>query len=171
MAKKKKNYNPNLIKARRSYTIKEIAEVYGRHSQTVQRWLKQGLKPIEGISNPYLIMGEEVRRFLKERRLKRKYSLKPGEFFCPKCHSPRKSLYNRHSIEATGRMLGKHRQLIIKGVCEVCGHRLLLFSSDRKVQELKEKGLLILEQETALTGRGYSSINAYIGEGGKDDKG
>ena len=40
----KKTRNPNLVKARHSYTFQEIAEVYKVHLRTVQNWRKKGLE-------------------------------------------------------------------------------------------------------------------------------
>lgn len=169
MAKKKKKHNPNLVRLRRSYTFAEIAEVYAVHRRTVQLWRKQGLNVIDDKSKPFLIIGADVRSFLKERRLKRKHPLKPGEFFCPRCKIPRKSLQDRISVEITNKRLGRYRQAIIRGECEVCQCRLFRFSSDRKVQELMKTGLNIAEHKTSLIGSGDSSVNTDMqrGENGK----
>jgi hypothetical protein len=163
MGKRKRKYNANLVRARHSYTFSEIAEVYQIHPRTVQSWRKQGLKVIDELSKPYLVIGEEIKGFLKEKAKKRKHRLKTGEFFCPRCRLPRKSLPDKIVIEITDRKLGKtHRQAIIKGVCEVCNRPVLLFSSDRKVQEMQEKGLLFVEHKKILIGSGDSSVNADI---------
>jgi hypothetical protein len=167
MAKKKRRLNPNLVRLRRSYTFAEIAEVYGIHARTVQGWRKQGLNVIDDKSKPFLIIGADVRSFLREKQRKRKRPLKPGEFFCPRCGIPRKSLQNRISVEITNKRLGRYRQAIIKGTCKVCRCRLFRFSSDRKVQELTKTGLKIAEHKTSLIGRGDSFVNTDIG-GGKN---
>ena len=174
MAKKKRKYNPNLIRLRHSYTLSEISEVYGVHKRTVQSWKKQGLKVIDETSKPYLVIGAEIKQFLKDNRRKRKHPLKPGEFFCPRCQNPRKSLQDQLSVEITNKRLGRYRQAIIigryrqaiiKGVCEVCHCPLFLFSSDRKVQELKENGLMLTEHKATLFGSGDSSLNTDIKRG------
>ena len=168
MTKNKRTYNPNLIKIRHSYTLAEIAEVYKIHARTAQSWHKQGLNAIDETTRPYLFIGAEIRRFLKERTRNRKHPLKEGEFFCVKCHKPRKSLNNKITIEVTDKKLGKTcKQAFIKGVCAVCTQPLRLFSSDRKVQELKAKSLFIKEHRTQLTGNGDSSLNTDIKRGKK----
>jgi hypothetical protein len=169
MPKKKRKHNPNLVRLRRSYTFAEIAEVYAVHRRTVHAWRKQGLNVIDDKSKPFLIIGADVRSFLKERRRRRKHPLKPGEFFCPRCGIPRKSLQNRISVEITNKRLGRYRQAIIRGICEVCRCRLFRFSSDRKVQELTKTGLNIAEHKTSLIGSGDSFVNSDIqrGENGK----
>lgn len=166
MAKKKRKYNPNLVKLRHSYTLAEIAEVYGVHKRTVQSWRKRGLKAIDETSKPYLVIGAEIRGFIKENSEKRKHPLKPREFFCPRCQNPRRSLENRLRVEITEKKLGKRYKLaIIKGICEVCRCKLFRFSSDRKIQELKEKGLILAEHKTTLIGSGGSSVNTDIKRG------
>jgi hypothetical protein len=169
MAKRKIKHNPNLVRARRSYTFAEIAEVYGVHRRTVENWRNQGLNVIDDKSKPFLVIGADVRSFLREKQRRRKHPLKPGEFFCPRCGAPRESLQDRFSIEITERRLGRYRQAIIKGVCEVCRCRLFRFSSDKKVEELMKTGLNIAEHKTSLIGSGDSFVNTDIqrGENGK----
>ena len=162
MARKKRKYNPNLVKLRHSYTLAEIAEVYGVHTRTVQSWRKRGLKTIDETSRPYLVIGAEIRGFIRENSQKRKHPLKPGEFFCPRCQRPRKSHQDQFSVEITEKRLGRYKLAIIKGICEVCRCRLFRFSSDRKIQELKEKGVALAEHKTTLIGSGDSSVNTDI---------
>jgi len=160
MVKKKRTRSPNLIKTRHSYTLKEIAEIYKLHPGTVQSWRKKGLKVIDEGTKPYLVIGEEIQRFLKERARKRKYPLKPGEFFCTKCRKPRRSHPDKLSVEITDKMLGKTcKKAVVKGVCEVCNQSFCLFSSDRKIQEWVGKGLLLLRHQGTIIGYEYSSVN------------
>ena len=167
MAKKRK-YNPNHIKTRHSYSLVEIAEIFNVHPGTVQSWLKQGLNVIDETTKPYLIYGQDVRSFLKDKARKRKHPLKTGEFFCPKCKCPRKSRPGEISAEFTDRKLGNgSNQVFIRGRCAVCDTGLILFSSDRKLKELTENGLMILEYEVLLTGNGNASLNMGIMGRGK----
>ena len=75
MAKKKRKYNPNLVRSRRSYTLEEIAEIYTLHIRTVQDWHINGLKSIDPNRKPLLVLGEEIRRYLKQKSQKRKHKL------------------------------------------------------------------------------------------------
>jgi len=168
MPKKKRTYKTNLIRVKHCYTIKEIKELFGLNIKTVQSWTKQGLKVVEGSTKPFYIMGEDLKLFLKERAKKRKFKLKTDEFFCPKCHGARKSLPLMYHLELTGKKLGENsKQVYIKGVCEECGQSLTLFSSDRKVEELRENGLHLLEHKKTLIGNGDSSVNTDIKGGTK----
>jgi hypothetical protein len=138
---KKRKPNPNLVRSRHSYTFAEIAEVYGIHVRTVQSWRKKGMRVIDEMTKPYLVLGYDVRVFLKERAQKRRSPLEIGEFFCPRCRGPRRSQPGKLFAEATGKTLGpRFRQVLIRGVCTVCGQTLVLFSSDRKVEEWRKGG-------------------------------
>jgi len=166
MAKNKRNHNPNLIKTRHSYSIVEIVEILKIHSRTVLSWIKQGLAIAGKDGNSYLISGEELKRFLKEKRQKHKHSLKAGEFYCTKCQSARKSLSEKLNIIVTDKRLGKDsKQTFIKGVCEVCNTTLTLFSSDKKAQEWKDKAMSLQEYKKVLFGSKHSSYNTDLTRG------
>jgi hypothetical protein len=165
MKKGKRRHNPKRVRLRRSYTFAEIAEVYGIHTRTVQRWREQGMEAVDETSKPYLVMGEEVRRFLREKNRKCKHPLEPDEFFCPRCRVARKSLPHRISIEFTDKRLGRYRQAVIRGECEICQCRLTRFSSDKQVPELMKTGLNITEHKTSLVGSGDSSVNVDMSRG------
>ncbi len=164
MTKIKRNHNQNLIKERHSYRFAEIAETLSVHTRTVQQWHKQGLKVLDEARKPYLVYGVDLKQFLKDKRQKQKHPLKTGEFFCPKCCSARKSLPENITFEVTQKKLGKtSKQAFVRGICEVCGQPLLLFSSDRKIEELKIKGVFSSERKTTLYGNRDSSCNTDIG--------
>ncbi len=166
MAKKKRNHNPNRIKARHSYSFAEIAENLNIHRRTVQSWHKQGLKVIDEGIKPYLVSGADLKQFLIAKRQKHKHTLQADEFFCPKCQKPRKSIKDKLQIILTDKRLGKtSKQVVIKGICEVCNTRLTRFSSDRKERELQEKGGILAENETLLSRNGDSSVNTDIQRG------
>ncbi|PKK83705.1 MAG: hypothetical protein CVT49_07405 [candidate division Zixibacteria bacterium HGW-Zixibacteria-1] len=170
MARKKRKHNPNLIKGRRSYTFAEIAQVFGVHVRTVQIWRKHGLKIIDETSKPYLVSGEDVRDFLRVKYSKRKQELQPGEFFCVSCRSPRRSLPQNVRIISTGRKLGScYKQVIIKGVCSVCGRNLTVFSSDRKWLKLSKIITKLTECKIQLIGTEGHCFNTDI-DGGLDEE-
>jgi len=164
MKKKKRNHNPNLIKERHSYSFAEIAETLNVHARTVQSWHKQGLKVLDEARKPYLVYGGDLKQFIKSKHQKQKHPLKTGEFYCPKCQTARESLPENITFEVTQKKLGKtSRQAFIRGICEVCGQSLLLFSSDRKIEELKIKGVFSSERKATLYGNRDSSCNTDIG--------
>lgn len=124
------NYNVHLIKAKRSYSISEIASLLQVDRKTCHRWLKDGgLKVIEKGVNPLLVMGVDLICFIKEKKAKRAKSLSKDEFFCMKCHKAVKARSGSEKITKTGKMIGRaHLEQLNKiGICEVCGTRLNRF--------------------------------------------
>ncbi len=170
MTPKKRTYNHNRVKARHTYTFQELAEVFRLYAGTIQSWRKEGLTVLDTTTKPYLILGEEIIRFLKEKRRKRKHLLKPGEFFCTTCRTPRHSQPDKFSIQITDKRMGKTtRQAFIRGICEVCGQRLCVFSSDRKVKAMCEAGLLPAEHQTVLFENNNNSVNTDILRGQENE--
>ena len=157
---KKRKHNPNRIKENHSYSIKEVAKLLNIHIRTVQSWRKQGLQVIDTDIKPYLIYGKELKRFVKDKTAKNTFKLKSGEFFCPKCRCPRLSIKEAIRILLTNKRLGLISiQALIKGRCEVCNTTLTLFSSNKKLQEMKGKGMLLPELEALLSSDRDGSLN------------
>lgn len=124
------NYNINLITARRSYCVNEIASLLGINRKTCGRWIKCGdLKVIEENVNPLLVMGADLINFIKEKREKRKIHLKENEFFCVKCHKAVKAKIGSEQIIKTGKKIGKDSKEQFKktGICENCGTKINKF--------------------------------------------
>ena len=83
-----KNFNPNLAKIHRNYTVEEVANLYGVHKNTVRAWInKHGLLTNDDM-RPILILGSHLREYLQERRTKNKCKCLPHEVFCLKCKKP-----------------------------------------------------------------------------------
>lgn len=80
---------PWRVKQAVAYDVAEAAKLLGVHHNTVRRWLKDGLEPIDD-RRPLLIHGSRLKAFLSKRRQDRKQTCRPGEFFCFRCRTPRK---------------------------------------------------------------------------------
>jgi len=161
--RKKRTFNPRVFRSKRAYSFVEIAEMLRTHIRTVQIWRRDGLKILDDGVKPFLVMGEDLHEFLLDRVAKRKKPLQPGEFFCTRCQSPRRSRAEHLRLELTKRMLGaNHRQAIMRGNCEVCGSRLCLFSSEQKLGEWPKSALMPTERRLALGSNGESSTNTDI---------
>ena len=63
----RRKLNPRLISLRREYSFKEIAQIFGLHIRTVQKWPKHGLKILDGTLSPILVLGSDLKEFLKEK--------------------------------------------------------------------------------------------------------
>jgi hypothetical protein len=86
---KRRHPNHRLVKIHRSYTVGEIATLFGVHKNTVRRWVKDGLATIDN-KRPMLILGSGLADFLKARRIKNKQKCKPGELYCVRCRLPKR---------------------------------------------------------------------------------
>ena len=86
MGKRHPNYR--LVKIHRSYTVEEIAKLFGVHKNTVRRWVKDGLATTDD-KRPMLILGHVLVAFLQARRKKNKQTCKPGEIYCVRCRAPK----------------------------------------------------------------------------------
>ena len=112
--RRKRTYNVRLIKATLSYSVQDIADLYGLHKGTVLLWLKNGLQPIDR-QRPYLIRGDELARFLSARQGRRKRKCAVNEFYCFRCREPREA----HSGTVRLAPDGSNR-VRLKAACSVC---------------------------------------------------
>lgn len=83
-----KSYNPRRAKLHRSYTVAELATVFGVTRAAVRAWVKAGLPAIR-TSGPLLILGADAQGFLVQRQSVRRRTCPPGSLYCLKCREPR----------------------------------------------------------------------------------
>jgi hypothetical protein len=119
-------YNPQRVKRHLTYSAKDVSSLYGIHEKTVLRWISlEGLAPVEGTRNPYLIPGSVLRSFIEIGRKKSKAPLQPDEFYCLKCRTGRHSKPECVEVIRTGKKMGTNKFSGRKiGICEVCGRRI-----------------------------------------------
>ncbi|WP_373086127.1 helix-turn-helix domain-containing protein [Sneathiella sp.] len=120
-------YNLRLIRENYTYTVYEIAALYGMTSDTVFRWIRrEGLKRILG-TKKYFVHSSDLRRFLEQKNARNKQPCAAGEIYCCKCHRPQKP--NAAFLNAK-RM--PNRTVRVSGRCEVCNTRVNTFVSAKK---------------------------------------
>jgi hypothetical protein len=85
---RKRHPNHRRVKVHRSYTVEEIAGLFGIHKNTVRAWVKAGLPTCDN-KRPVLILGRDLIAFLQARRAKNKQPCRPGEIYCVRCRSPK----------------------------------------------------------------------------------
>jgi len=106
--------NPRLVKIHRNYSVDDIARLFGLHKNTVRNWLKQGLPTIDD-RRPILVLGQELSRFLHERRQKAKQSCGPGRLYCIACRAPKVPAGKMAECTPTGPLAGS-----LCGICPDC---------------------------------------------------
>lgn len=84
----KRHPNHRRVKIHRSYTVEEIASLFGTHKNTVRAWVKGGLPTCDD-KRPTLILGTDLAAFLQTRRAKNKQTCQPGEIYCVRCRAPK----------------------------------------------------------------------------------
>ncbi len=103
----------NRIKALRTYTIEEAAEVSSVSPRTIRNWIAKGLR-VMGREHPALIRGDDLRNFIKRQREGRKIKIALDRFFCVRCRKGQKAAGGFADCNITG----KH--VTLTALCEVC---------------------------------------------------
>ena len=125
-----KNYNTSRINKNKSYTVIETAKKLNVCKRTVRRWVKEGLKIIPEIY-PYLIKGNDLVVFLKDRQNKRKTKLANNEIYCVKCKKAIKPKDNAVRLIYSGKTLGNGcKDFNIEGICPICKNKIYRLSND-----------------------------------------
>jgi hypothetical protein len=106
--------NPRIAKIHRNYSVEEISRLFGVHKHTVRNWLRQGLKPIDN-QRPTLVRGEELCRFLSDRRARAKQTCGPGRIYCLPCRAPKVPAGNMAECIQAGESTGT-----LQGICPDC---------------------------------------------------
>jgi excisionase family DNA binding protein len=103
------------LRAARSYTPEEAATALGVSVGTIRSWVKKGL-PIMKAQRPYLMLGEDLKAYLKAQTGKRRAALQPTELYCLSCKAPRTPMGMMvdciPQTPTTARLLG---------LCDACG--------------------------------------------------
>ena len=117
--------NPRLVKIHRSYTVEEVANLFGAHKNTVRIWMRKGLAAVDD-RRPTLIHGLDLVRFIEARRRSAKQPCPSGQMYCLKCRVPKAPAAAMADYlpftETTGNL---------RGLCPTCGtlmHRRVAFS-------------------------------------------
>jgi len=113
-----RNYKLSKIKTKRSYLLKEIADMFNVHVRTVQSWIKSGLEPLEGTKSPYYVMGYDLKDYLSKQNETGKVKLKNREFYCLAC---KKGVVPTHIEVLDNGIVGNNmKSFRLKGSCPIC---------------------------------------------------
>jgi hypothetical protein len=150
--------NPNRAKCLRSYSIRQLADLFGVHKNTVANWQRNGLSPIDGCK-PILFQGAVVRRFLAKRNAERKRPCPPGMLFCFRCRVPRPPAHGLIEYVPITPKTGNARAFC--STCETLMHRRV----SRSALATKMPGLDVQfpEAPLRLIGKTSASLNCDSG--------
>jgi hypothetical protein len=123
--------NPKLAKIHRSYSVDEVSRLFTVHKNTVRNWLGQGLKPIDD-QRPIVVLGQELRRFLADRRGRSKQTCGPGRIFCQPCRAPKVPALNMADCIQIGDTAGK-----LQGICPDCGRMIYRRVNPQKLDSVR----------------------------------
>jgi hypothetical protein len=123
--------NPLLAKIHRSYSVEEIARLFNIHKNTIRSWFKLGLKPIDG-RRPTVVRGEEIRRFLAERRARAKRACGPGRIYCLPCRAPKIPAGKMADCVATSDTIGT-----LRGICPDCDRMIYRKVNPQKIAAVR----------------------------------
>lgn len=160
----KRRHNLRKIVSKRCYSTEEIAELLNVHIQTVRSWRKQGLKPIEETSSPFLFLGSDIREFLSQELAKQRVKLAPGECYCLRCRKGVKPV--NPSILDRNIGIGKDKQSVFEiGTCPECGLKLRRFSTLKKgVKPSKPEQKIEQPKQQIVPEKGQLSLFQFNGE-------
>lgn len=134
----KRNYDTRKIKGKRCYTVDALAGLLGTHPNTVRGWLrKDGLSAaLIDQKRPLMMYGTAIRKWLKGRQQKRRWTCAANEMSCFSCNGP------RQIKDGSFRILPSNTQkLFAQGQCVDCGRTLNRFETlankDKLIRQFK----------------------------------
>lgn len=157
---KKRTYPVRLVKENYTYSVEQIADLFGIDVATVRRWIKEeGLERIPK-TRPFLIHSSALRSFLTKKKAKRKRPPLPDEVFCCKCRVPRTPLKASAKIKKL-----PNGALFFQAECAACKGKI---NKAMKAKEWSEKHPLATYLHDAMTqhnGRQSSHRKCQLHEG------
>src|SRR5450755_3218517 len=111
----RRRIDPRRAKTHRSYTVAEAARLLGVHRNTVRNWTRNGLETVQA-RGAVLILGDELRRHLTDKRGQRRVTCPPGSMYCVKCREPRRPPDGLVEV-----VPGTPTTVNLRGLCPVCG--------------------------------------------------
>ena len=110
----RRRYSASRVKSHHNYEIWEAAEILGVTPQTIRQWIRDGL-PALTERRPYLILGWQLKAYMKERQASRRAPGGEGEFYCTSCKARRSP-----ALGMTERIVMSNGRPALTGLCEVC---------------------------------------------------
>ncbi|EHH2531200.1 helix-turn-helix domain-containing protein [Vibrio parahaemolyticus] len=128
-----KRLNPNLVKMHRSYSVSELAELLGVDRRTIRNWIKNGL-PIIDDSRPILVLGTDIKVFIRQSRKENKRQCKPCEIYCLRCRMPRQPQTQTTKFVHEAGGIGR-----VFALCRECGSKVNKYFSWRQLDAIRSE--------------------------------
>ena len=122
-----------------AYDLDDICALFsdiGLHTQTVRKWIKNGLKTI-GTGKPALVYGNDLIAYLKKNNTANKCKTEFDKFFCMGCQDARYIFQNKITITQ------KSQFLHIKAICRTCKKPMFKNYKLSDFSKLKNKFVLV----------------------------
>lgn len=152
---RKRRPNHRLVKIHRSYTVEEVARLFGSHKNTVRAWVKAGLPTCDS-KRPTLILGRDLAAYLKDRRAKGRRPCQPGEIYCMRCRAPKRPAGDMVEYQPTTATLGN-----LIGICPDCEGMMYRRASMAKLEPIRvELDITFAEAERQVSESDCPSVNS-----------
>jgi hypothetical protein len=110
------------------YCTEEMCALYGVSRNTPANWIKQGLRPIDGLK-PVAVEGSELNRFHKQRWQDSKRPVGDAEFYCSPCDRPTEPQSGLIWLKSNDRGAGS-----VMASCNRCGRAVGRFVNSKQSQ-------------------------------------
>lgn len=145
MKKFRKKFKPRDVKSHRTYSVKEIVELFNVHPNTVGAWIKSGLKTIDK-QRPALVFWQDLRDFIKRKNESKKHPCAEDQFFCFKCQKPRQSKDYKVTVKED------NCRTNLVGICATCRAEMNKTISPKKLNYYHKIFKIEVVQEEDLIG-------------------
>jgi hypothetical protein len=123
--------NPRRLKIHRSYTVEQLAAALRLHKNTVRRWAKDGLRPIDD-RRPTMFRGIDAADFLRRRRQSARRPCQPGEIYCLKCRAPKIPAGLMADLKIESATIG-----CLEAICPECGRMLYRRVNPTRIEAIR----------------------------------
>ena len=115
--------NLSKIRSKTAYTTQEISQLLKVNRKTIFRWFKEGLEILDSSKTPKLVMGFDLKSFIKAKREIKQVKLGWNEFYCLRCRRSVLAKRGSEQTEKTGKNIGlnNREQEMISAKCKDCG--------------------------------------------------
>jgi hypothetical protein len=146
-----------LVKRHLSYTVEEVARLFGIHRNTVREWIKRGLPTCDN-RRPTLLVGRHLFEFLRARELTNRRRCAAGEIYCMKCRQPRRPAGGMVDYVERDRGPGN-----LVGICPSCETLMFRRVNRSKLEEVTaDLHVSAPEHEKHIVDRAQPSVNSDL---------